>query len=104
MPRRFRILWTGPALDDLRAVREHVSRDRPEAAKRLAGRIRDRVALLAVHPESGRVVPELEPLGYREVIAAPYRIVYELRKRDVVVLRVWHGRREMERADPVDAD
>jgi addiction module RelE/StbE family toxin len=100
MPRRLKILWTGPALDDLRGIRAYVSRDRPEAAKRLAGRIRERVALLAVHPGSGRIVPELEPLGYREVIVAPYRIVYEVRKRDVVVLRVWHGRRAIERVVP----
>ena len=99
MPRKKRILWSGPALDDLREIRTYVSRDRPEAAKRLAARIRQRVSMLADQPEAGRIVPELEPLGYREVIVAPYRIVYEMRKRDVVVFRVWHGRRDMEAVD-----
>jgi plasmid stabilization system protein ParE len=48
----------------------------------------------------GRVVPEFEQQGYRELIVAPYRIVYEVRQRRVIVLRVWHGRREL-RAESV---
>jgi addiction module RelE/StbE family toxin len=93
MARRHRILWTGPALDDLRAIRDYVSRDRPDAASMLARSILQKVSRLRDHPLSGRLVPELSELGYREVIVAPYRIVYEVQKSRVVILRVWHGRR-----------
>lgn len=94
MPDRHTILWTGPALDDLRGIREYVSRDNPPAAKRLATRIRDGVKRLARHPRSGRIVPELAGLGFREVIVAPYRIVYLVKDGQIVILRVWHGRRD----------
>ena len=95
MPKKKKIFWTGPALDDLRGIRDYVSQDDPAAAKRLAEKIRNGVLRLADHPLSGRVVPELSGLDYREVIIAPYRIVYAVKKDKVIILRVWHGRREL---------
>lgn len=89
------ILWTGPALADLIEIREWVERDRPEAARRLAAKIRDRVNDLAVYPTSGRVVPEIGIECYREVIVRPYRIVYEIRENAIVILRVCHSRRDL---------
>lgn len=76
-------------------MRAYVARDDPAAAKRLAGRIRKRVLLLREQPLTGRVVPELEHRGFREVMVNPYRIVYEVEQRRVVILRVWHGRRKL---------
>ena len=95
MPRKQKILWTGPALDDLRDIRDYVRQDDPAAAKRFAEKIRNGVLRLADHPLSGRVVPELSGLDYREVIIAPYRIVYAVKKDKVIILRVWHGLREL---------
>ncbi|MCP4679356.1 MAG: type II toxin-antitoxin system RelE/ParE family toxin [Deltaproteobacteria bacterium] len=95
MPRKKKLLWSGPAFEDLREIREHVSLDNPSAARLLAKRIRQCVTRLREHSGSGRIVPEFEPLGYREVIVSPYRIVYAVQKGAVVVLRVWHGRRDL---------
>ena len=100
MPRRFVILWTGPALNDLRSVRDDIAAEgRPAAAKRLAEKIRDSVLRLRAFPNSGRPVPEFPSAGYREVIVSPYRVVYELTENRVVVLRVWHGRRDLTRLE-----
>ncbi len=90
-----RVLWTDLALDDLRSIQRYISYDKPEAAKKLAGRIRQRIENLTSHPLSGRSVPELPGTGYREVIVTPYRIVYEVEEKQLRVLRVWHGRREL---------
>jgi addiction module RelE/StbE family toxin len=90
------VFWTGPALDDLRAIHAHVSRDRPEAAKRLGRRLKESVLVLRDHPEIGRRVPELAGTGYREVIEPPYRVVYEVGEDRIVVLRVWHSSRSSE--------
>lgn len=92
---RHALLWTGPALDDLREIKEYIAADNPAAAKKLAARIKESVELLRTSPLSGRAVPELPGLAYREVIVAPYRVVYEVQERRVVVLRVWHGRRNL---------
>ena len=100
MPHRYEIRWTGPALMDLRSIRDEITAEgRPAAAKRLAKRIRDSVLRLQRHPHSGRPVPEFPGAGYREVIVTPYRIVYELAEERVVVLRVWHGRRDLTRLE-----
>lgn len=100
MPRCYEILWTEPALVDLRSIRDYVSAEgRPAAAKRLAKRIRDAVLRLKDHPHSGRLVPEFPGAGYREVIVTPYRVVYELSADNVIVLRVWHGRRDLTRLE-----
>ncbi|MCP3960157.1 MAG: type II toxin-antitoxin system RelE/ParE family toxin [bacterium] len=100
MPRRYEIFWTGPALADLRPIRDYVAAEgRPEAAKRLAGKIRDAVLRLRDHPHSGRPVPEVPDGRYREVIVTPYRIVCELAGDKVVLLRVWHGRRDLTRLE-----
>jgi len=95
MPETRPILWTGPALADLREIREWVERDSPDAARRLAARIRERVNDLAVFPSSGRVVPEIGIERYREVIVRPYRVIYEIRENDLVILRVRHSRRDL---------
>jgi toxin ParE1/3/4 len=91
MSRKSRILWTGPALDDLRSIKNYVSPDKPEVARRLADTIKRSVLRLAEFPLSGRNVPEFPGTELREVILAPYRIVYELREPGIVILRVWHG-------------
>jgi len=95
MAKRYKLLWTGPALEDLREIRQYVSLDNPRAAKKLAQSIETSVLRLKDHPLSGRTVPELAHQGYREVLVAPYRIVYEVQKNRVVILKVWHGRRSL---------
>lgn len=95
MAKKHTILWSGPALEDLRDIRDYVKYDRPQAAKKLARRIRQKVLRLERNPQLGRVVPELEALGYREVIVSPYRIVYTVQKTRIIILRVWHGRMEI---------
>jgi toxin ParE1/3/4 len=57
--------------------------------------VRAGVERLTDFPLSGRIVPERKAHGYREIIVAPYRIVYSVVGDDVRILRVWHGRRSM---------
>ncbi len=72
-----------------------MERDSPDAARRLAAKIRDRVSNLAALPASGRVVPEIGIERYREVIVRPYRVIFEVRENDLVILRVRHSRRDL---------
>ena len=54
---------------------------------------------LREYPLSGRVVPELQQATLREVVDAPYRIVYRVRAEVLEVITVVHAARQF----PADA-
>lgn len=95
MKKKLPLLWSEPALLDLREAVEYIRTDNPSAAKATAARIRQGLERLPQFPLSGRVVPEFAEAGYREIIVAPFRIVYEATDARIVVLRVWHSRRDL---------
>jgi hypothetical protein len=50
-------------------------------------------------PEKGRMVPELKDQGiaeYHELIVSPWRIIYKIEKKQVLVFSVLDGRRKVE--------
>jgi plasmid stabilization system protein ParE len=59
--------------------------------------IQESAERLAIFPLSGRVVPEYPATGLREIVVAPYRVVYtyELSEDRVVILAVTRGRRRL---------
>ena len=66
---------------------------------RLVASILDRVERLAEHPDMGRVVPEFGQPALRELIHAPFRIVYRRDSNAVRVVRVWRAERLLRLAD-----
>ncbi len=80
---------------DLDGIFEWIAKDNPPAAADTIRRIRSKLDLLATtgFGEIGR--RGREP-GTRELIVAPYVIVYEVHKRrgELVVLGIFHGARE----------
>jgi len=87
--------WTRGARGDLIDLVRYIQQERPDAARRLAGRIRQMVEDAAEMPDAGRVVPEFNNPAIRERIVRPYRVVYLVEKEGIVVLGVVHGRRLM---------
>ena len=67
-----------------------------EIADRLIDSITSRFVLLAIHPHLGRVRDEDFGVGYRSFPVGEYVIVYCVEKGDVLILRVVHGRRDLE--------
>ena len=68
-------------------------------AKRVLKRIKDRVEKLYHTPEKCRIVPELLDQGistYHEMIVSPWRVIYKIEKKSVIVLSVIDGRRNVE--------
>lgn len=91
----YAIIWTQSALDDLRELVRYIAADDPIAAERFGNAVIKRVEGITSFPRIGRVVPEIGNELLREVILAPYRIVYELddSAEQIAVIRVWHGAR-----------
>ncbi len=91
----FRIIWTETASLDLRGIVEFIAEDNPEAARSLATIVLNKIETAASFPDSGRIVPEKTDANIREVLLAPYRIIYQLDRAHKVlhVARIWHAAR-----------
>jgi plasmid stabilization system protein ParE len=97
--RRFKIVWSREAEDDVARLASWLVFESPENAIAVLARLRRRAESLASHPGRGRVVPELAFSGIahlREVVERPHRIVYRIAERTVFILGVFDGRRELE--------
>ncbi|WP_338026988.1 type II toxin-antitoxin system RelE/ParE family toxin [Coralloluteibacterium stylophorae] len=74
-----------------------MAQDKPIDAERVIDRLTRRVAQLAEHPRSGRVVEKYHREDLRELIDAPYRIVYLILADRIDILTVRDSRRVLPR-------
>ena len=95
-----KIIWAPSPRADLRSSVRHVSRDNPDAARRLGQQIIERAESRATFPEKGRVIAKFQDPDIRETILGSYRIAYRLRRSEadivVEIARIWHGARDEE--------
>jgi toxin ParE1/3/4 len=91
-----RVTISEAALHDLEEVRSwYGAQSAGDIGERLVREIVDCLEQLAQFPESGRIVPEFDQPGLRELVRPPYRIVYRLDGDRVRVVRVWRSERLM---------
>ncbi len=89
------VIWTRPALDDLKDIVEYISRDSKVYAERFATRVMEAAKRVEEFPYSGRLVPEFKEENIRELIYGSYRIIYVLRGKTCYVTAVIHGSRDI---------
>ena len=85
-------------MDDVVALIEYIARDNPNHAEQLFDKLKTRTDSLERFPDRGRVVPELGALGVRflrELVVAPYRILYRVEGDSVHIVAVFDGRRNL---------
>ncbi len=90
-PRYVRLDWSDRALGRVRETARFIAADDPAAAVRWAEGLFDAVGRLADFPESGRLSPELEDRGVRELVYGAYRVFYRLDADAVLILTVRHS-------------
>jgi toxin ParE1/3/4 len=88
------VSWSPQSLRDIESIRTFIAQDSATYAEFVVRRIVAAVERLHVFPESGRVVPERNVPEIREVIVAPFRVVYRLRPGSVEVATVFRGSRD----------
>jgi toxin ParE1/3/4 len=88
-----RVVWTRKALEDLRGIKDYISRDSTRYAQLQIERIRSAASHLGRFPEVGRVVPEFPDEAWREILTGNYRVIYRVdaQGQRVFVLAVVHG-------------
>ncbi|HYJ87925.1 MAG TPA: type II toxin-antitoxin system RelE/ParE family toxin [Pyrinomonadaceae bacterium] len=89
------IVWTDPAIEDLRELHAYIARDSELYASGFVERLISATERLADHAEMGRVVPESNNDSIRELLYQNYRIIYRLKDDHVEVLSVLHGARDL---------
>jgi plasmid stabilization system protein ParE len=97
------VIWSAPAGSDLRAIHDYIAHDSRYYAKKVAQDIREKADTLKELPKSGRKVPELDDEQVRELSLYSYRIIYEIRARDIFVLAIVHKRRDLKSEDILPA-
>lgn len=93
------VVWAEPAATDLAELVAYLAMEAPLNARRVLDRIRNRASTLDTTPHRGRWVPELRALGVsdvRELVIKPYRLVYRISGKQVIVLAVLDGRRDLD--------
>jgi plasmid stabilization system protein ParE len=94
MPRKRTITFAVSAFDDSDAIRAwYKDQQVPDVGDRLVKEIISQIERLTDFPESGRIVPEFNIENLREIIFAPFRIVYRLDGNKIKIVRVWRSER-----------
>jgi toxin ParE1/3/4 len=100
MPEVFDIVWARTAVRDLDEILEYIAAERGvDQALQLYDTLRHSIASLAKMPRRCRQVPELLDIGlfeYREIIERPYRLVFRVADREVMILAILDSRRDLE--------
>jgi plasmid stabilization system protein ParE len=99
MKQDFKVLWAGSAVQDLENIMAHIAKDSPSNARKALSRIKKSVSDLYHSPHRGRFVPELQSQGillYRELVIAPWRVMYRVSESTVLVLSVFDSRQNIE--------
>jgi len=94
----YKIIWSPPALDDLKEIVRYIRRDDPQAARRFGEKLIAKAESLSTLPERGRVLAKFRDPHIREIIQGPYRIAYRIAADParVEIARIWHGARSEE--------
>lgn len=94
----YQVVWSPEAVEDVDAIAGYIARDSAFYAAAVVEKLLATAKGLVDFPETGRIVPELGDETLRERFVYSYRLIYQLRTEDVLVVAVIHGRRLLEQA------
>jgi len=96
----FAVLLTNDAARDLEELYDYIAlHDAPQKADYVLEQVEKAFSTLSEFPERGAYPKELVALGireYREIFFKPYRIIYRVIGKNIYVLLIVDGRRDMQ--------
>jgi len=101
MKARWEVVWSQVALRDLERIVDFIAQDAEVNAAQTLDRLEGAARKLTSSPLRGRVVPELRALALtslRELVVPPWRLVYRVGARRVLIIGVLDSRRDLELA------
>jgi toxin ParE1/3/4 len=99
-PAKFEVLLTKSAEQDLEAIHDYIFQfDCPANAHHVLDELVGVVESLSKFPERGSYPKELLGLGikeYRQTFFKPYRLIYRVTGKQVIIYLIADGRRDMQ--------
>ena len=99
-PAKFEVLLIAAAEQDLQAIHDYICEfDCVAKANDVLDELMDVVASLSAFPERGSYPKELVGLGikeYRQAFFKPYRVIYRVTGKQVMIYLISDGRRDMQ--------
>jgi len=96
---RFKVLLTAGAESDLNDLHGYIAEhDSPQNADYVLDKLLEVAESVATFPERGSYPPELLALGireYRQTFFKPYRVIYRVIGKQVIIYVITDGRRDM---------
>jgi toxin ParE1/3/4 len=86
-----KILFSIKAQRDINEIKEYISRNNPENAKKFISRIVEIVDTIPDNPLKGRIVPEFLNPDIREIVFKKYRIVYKIINKTIFIVTVFES-------------
>ncbi len=82
------------AFNDLEnIISYYVEEGVPDIGFKFAQETIEHIQILTGHPDMGRIVSEFQLSYIREIIFAPFRVVYLREKGAIKVIRIWRSER-----------
>ena len=88
------VIWSILARKDLKNIYDYIFLDSEYYAKKVSEEFLSKVDKLSTFPKMGRIVPALELPQIRELLIYSYRVIYELRKENIEILAIVHGKQD----------
>ena len=92
MAKKYKVLITKIAEEDISHIFEYILSDNPQAAERWKDEIKSQIASLKEFPARCSIIPEAGDIGidYRHIIYGDYRTVFKIKDDEVFIMRVFH--------------
>ena len=93
---KYNVKFLQTALDDLDEIILYIARDSRQGAINVHDKIIKAANRLKEFPMSGRLVPDekIGKRGFRIVVVGNYLLFYKVYDKQVVILRILHGKRD----------
>lgn len=93
------VIWSPQARAELEAEAAWIAVDRPQAARKWIEKMLTASARLGEYPYSGKHVQGYSDLPIRELVVAPYRMIYLPQPHKVSIITLKHSRQELTEDD-----
>ncbi len=88
-----KVIWSPGAVEDVESIADFISRDSAAYAGAVVEKILYTAKSLTDMLYTGRIVTEFNNVQIREKFVYSYRLIYQLKPKQILIIAVIHGKR-----------